>query len=206
MKSSIPKSLRNQLLGAAFVVSAVGGVGVAALHDAPSKTVLLAMELGSYYEGTRYEPYQDSAGVWTVCRGITFNVALDKTYTKAECHALELAHYQELERAAKRMYMHWRSYNLYVQASMLDMLFNLGVPQISNSTHLKLANSDNLPAACEQMTRWVWAVDARTGQKVQLAGLVDRRNSTAELCSQWGRDGHFSAPTRMAQSKQASEV
>lgn len=197
MKSSIPKSLRNQLLAAAFAVSAVGGVSTVAMHDAPSPAVRLAMELGSYYEGTRYEPYQDSAGVWTVCRGITHNIIPNKRYTPSECRHLELTHYRYLEEKAHGLYAHWYSYNVYVQASMLDMLFNLGVPQVRNSTHLKLANNGDLQGACAQMTRWVWAQDAASGKKVRLNGLVDRRDSTAELCAQWGRDGHFSSPSQV---------
>lgn len=192
--SSIPKSLRNRLLAAAFATSAVGaGVGTAVLQEpaTPSAAVVLALELGDWYEGVKYTPYQDSAGVWTVCRGITFNVIQGKTYTDAECRSLELTHYQLLENSAKKLYYDWHSYNIYVQASMLDMLFNLGVPQVRNSTHLQLANAGDLQGACAQMTRWVWARDAQTGAKVQLNGLVNRRASTAELCSEWGRTGHF---------------
>ena len=47
--------------------------------------------------------------------------------------------------------------------------------------------------ACAQMLRWVWGHDAHTGQKVRWMGLVKRRNATAEICAEWGRDGHFSA-------------
>lgn len=197
-QSSIPGVLRNRLLAVIFTITAAGGAGVVAVSShttaviIPSPAVQLAIEIGSYYEGTRYEPYQDTAGNWTVCRGITFNVQLNKTYTPSECRNLELQHYLYLEQHATLLYRHWQNYNVYVKASLLDMLFNLGVPQVKTSTHLKLANSGNLPAACEQMTRWVWAVDARSGQKIQLAGLVDRRSSTAELCAEWGRTGHFS--------------
>jgi lysozyme len=30
------------------------------------------------------------------------------------------------------------------------------------------------------------------GKKARLPGLVARREATAELCRDWGRDGHFS--------------
>lgn len=199
--SSIPKSLQARLLATVMTVSGVGvGVGVSSsiTHSNVSPAVQLAIELGDHYEGSRLVPYQDSAGVWTVCRGITFDVDINKRYSAAECKALEAGHYKELERVAKTLYKNWYSYNVYVRASMLDMLFNLGVPQVRNSTHLKLANNGDLQGACEQMTRWVWAQDAASGKKVRLNGLVSRRNSTAELCAQWGRDGHFSSPINMA--------
>jgi lysozyme len=41
------------------------------------------------------------------------------------------------------------------------------------------------------MPRWVYGTVA--GQRAKLPGLVDRRDTTRELCADWGRDGHFSA-------------
>lgn len=192
--SNLPKPLRNKLLAIAAALGTAAGV-TAALQEPThiSPAVALAMEVGSYYEGSRLTAYQDSAGVWTVCRGITVNVQPDTVYTEAQCRQLERAHYLELEQAAQALYIRWHSYNPYVQASLLDMLFNLGVPQVRRSRHLQLANLGDLQGACAQMTRWVWAVDAQTGQKVPLSGLKNRRQSTAELCAQWGRNGHFSA-------------
>lgn len=198
MASNLPIPLKTRLLSTAAVTlcSFVGMAMIVHEPSAPNTTspaVALAMEIGSYYEGSRLTAYQDSAGVWTVCRGITANVQPNTVYTETQCRQLERAHYLELEQAAQSLYRHWHSYNPYVQASLLDMLFNLGEPQVRRSTHLKLANAGDLIAACQQMTRWVWAVDAQTGQKVQLEGLKNRRQSTAELCQDWGRDGHFSA-------------
>src|SRR5690606_19447593 len=100
--------------------------------------------------------------------GITHGVVITKTYTESECKQLELAHYQALENTARGLYHHWGDYNVWVRASMLDMLYNLGAPQVRQSTHLRLANAGNLTAACQQMTRWVWARDAATGKKIQL--------------------------------------
>lgn len=195
--SSVPSFLRTRLLAVAL---AAGGAGFGAASiatntvDSPSPELLLAMELGAYYEGVRFTPYQDAGGIWTVCRGITgAAVKRGKTYTEAECKQLELTHYQRVEREAKQLYTHWSEYNIWVRASMLDMLYNLGSPQVRTSTHRKLANAGDLPGACLQMTRWVWGRDARTGKKVQWNGLVERRGTTAELCSSWGRDGHFSS-------------
>ncbi|MDO4725334.1 glycoside hydrolase family protein [Vandammella animalimorsus] len=200
--SSVPSSLTRRLLSTATAAS-VGlgaGLGVSSVGHvpAPSPEVLLAMEIGAHYEGLRFTPYRDGGGVWTVCRGIT-GPAVDqaartgKRYSEAECKRLELAHYAQAERDARRLYRHWGSYNMWVRASMLDMLYNLGAAQVGASTHVREANAGRLDAACAQMLRWVWGRDARTGQKVRWAGLVKRRNATAEICAEWGRDGHFSA-------------
>lgn len=195
--SSVPLSLRTSLLATAIGASAAGvGVGVTVSEPpatAPSAEVLLAMEIGGYYEGLRLTPYRDGGGIWTVCRGITgAAVVRNKRYTESECKRLELAHYTGVEREARKLYTHWDTYNIWVQASMLDMLYNLGAPQISTSTHVRLANAGNLPGACAQMLRWVWGRDVKTGLKVQWQGLKNRRATTEEICSEWGRDGHFS--------------
>ena len=48
-----------------------------------------ALVLIPTYEGVRYEPYQDVAGVWTICYGHTgSDIQLGKLYTDAECKAL----------------------------------------------------------------------------------------------------------------------
>lgn len=63
--SSVPSFLRTRLLAVAL---AAGGAGFGAASiatntvDSPSPELLLAMELGAYYEGVRFTPYQD-AGV-----------------------------------------------------------------------------------------------------------------------------------------------
>lgn len=197
--SSVPTGLRGRLLTVGLAASIGAGTGFTASEltatDAPalSTSVLLAMELGDHYEGVRFTPYRDTGGIWTVCRGITgAAVRPGKTYTESECKQLEVAFYQRIEQEAKSIYTHWNSYNVWVQASMLDMIYNLGSGQVRSSTHRKLANAGDLLGACQQMTRWVYGRLASTGQKVQLAGLVKRRATSAELCADWGRDGHFS--------------
>lgn len=198
--SSVPSGLRGRLLSVGLAASIGAGTGFATSEltdtDAPvlSTSVLLAMELGNHYEGVRFTPYRDTGGIWTVCRGITgAAVRPSKTYTETECKQLEIAFYQRIEREAKSLYTHWNSYNPWVQSSLLDMIYNLGSGQVRSSTHRKLANAGDLTGACQQMTRWVYGRLASTGQKVQLAGLVKRRTTSAELCADWGRDGHFSS-------------
>lgn len=191
-------ALRNRLVQAALAIATAAG-GMAATHYAnqPSPAVLLAMELGSYYESSGRHigvPYVDKAGKGqplTVCNGITGpEVVAGRYYSREDCRRLELRRYQAVERWAKRAFAHWSTYNIWVQASMLDMAFNLGEGAVEGSTLMRLANAGDLEGACEQMPRWVrGTVD---GRSVVRPGLVDRRGATRELCAQWGRDGHFS--------------
>ncbi|THJ30930.1 lysozyme, partial [Lampropedia aestuarii] len=129
--SKIPASLKQRLLVAAFSLSAAGGYAVYEASQ-PSAAVQLAHEIGAHYESSGRHigtPYVDTLGKgrpWTVCNGVTGpDVIAGKTYTREECKALELKILQRSEKAAKRMFAHWDDYNVWVQASIIDMLYNL---------------------------------------------------------------------------------
>ena len=192
------EAIRNRLLAAAASI-AMGAAGVAGYVDThPSAEVRLAMELGAHFESSGRHigtPYVDKLGKGqplTVCNGVTGpEVVAGRYYTPEDCKRIELPKYLAAEKAAKRLFKHWGTYNVWVRASFIDMIYNLGEPAVSGSSMLTLANAGNLAAACAQMPRWVYGTVG--GQRVVLNGLVDRRQTTGELCSDWGRDGHFSA-------------
>ena len=196
--------LKRRLLDAAMALT-IGAAGGVATHYAvqggpPSDAVVLAMELGSYYESSGRHigtPYIDRLGKGqplTVCNGVTGKgVVAGRTYTPDDCKRLELPRYTEAERQARSALRHWGGYNAWVQASFIDMVYNLGPGVLTGTTIARLANAGDLTGACEQMPRWVYGTVR--GQKQQLPGLVDRRATTRELCAEWGRDGHFSAQT-----------
>lgn len=195
-------AIRNRLLttATAIAASALGAGSLFYVQEAntPSPAVLLAMDIGHHFESSGKhigKPYIDKVGKgqpWTVCAGIT-GKGVDPTryYTPEDCKALETPRYIQAERDAKRALTNWSSYNVWVRASFIDMMFNVPSALAPNTTIRKLANAGRLDAACEQMPRWVYGTVS--GKSVQLQGLVDRRVTTAELCAQWGRPGHFSA-------------
>ena len=196
--SKVPAVLRSKLLQVAMGF-AVGATTYVAIDQPakPSQAVQLAMELGAHYESSGRHigvPYVARLGAGqplTVCNGVTGpEVVAGRYYSKEDCYRLELPKYLEAERAAKRLFKHWAAYNHWVQASFLDMLYNLGEAKVAGSSLLRLANAGDLEAACAQMPRWVRGTV--NGQSVALPGRVDRRTTTAELCRDWGRDGHFS--------------
>lgn len=198
MPSRIPEPLKSTLVATAVAASVAAGGGVAFLgSERPSASVLLAHEIGAYYESSGKHigtPYIDKIGKgqpWTVCNGVTGkDVIPGKYYSEAECKQLEIAILQKAERAAKGMFLHWGDYNVWVQASMIDMLYNLGNASLVSSTLLRKANAGDLTGACNEMTRWVYGTV--NGVKTRLGGLVGRRGSTQEVCLEWGRSGHFS--------------
>ena len=98
--------------------------------------------------------------------------------------------YLEAERLAKAALRYWDTYNMWVQASIIDMVYNLGGSVLNGTTLVKRANAGDLAGACEQMPRWIYGTV--NGKSAVLAGLVDRRSTARELCAEWGRTGHFS--------------
>lgn len=191
--------LRNRLLAVAATLALGGGGALVVQHAPPPATpaVMLAMEIGSHYEsGGRHIgiPYVDKIGKGqplTVCRGVTgAGVVAGKYYTPEDCERLELPRYLEAERLAKGALRFWGTYNVWVQASIIDMVYNLGASVLNGTTLVRLANGGDLDGACAQMPRWVFGTV--NGKSVMLAGLVDRRTTTRELCAEWGRPGHFS--------------
>jgi lysozyme len=105
--------------------------------------------------------------------------------------SLELPIYQAKTKEAEAMFRYWPEYNIWVRASLIDMIYNLGAEAIKKSTLLAKANAGDLIGMCKQMGRFVYGTV--NGKKVKMNGLGDRRQTTEELCVQWGRDGHFSA-------------
>lgn len=193
--------VKKRLLAAAVALAAgAGGMATQYANQAqqPSPAVVLAMEIGAHYEsGGRHigKPYVDKLGKgqpWTVCNGVTGKgVDPNRYYTPDDCKRLELPKYLQAERAALGLFTHWGGYNVWVKASMIDMIYNLGPEALQGSALHRLANAGDLAGACQQMPRWVRGTV--NGQKVPLPGLVDRRDTTQELCAEWGRTGHFSA-------------
>ena len=194
--------LRRRLIEAALALT-VGAAGGVATHYAaqpvrPSAAVVLAMELGAHFESSGRHigmPYIDKLGKGqplTVCNGVTgAGVVAGRYYTTDDCKRLELPRYLEAERQARAALRHWDSYNVWVQASFIDMVYNVGPGVLDGTTIARLANTGNLAGACAQMPRWVRGTVG--GKSVALPGLIDRRDTTRELCAEWGRDGHFSA-------------
>ena len=189
--------LRNRLLAVAATLALGGGGALVVQTAPPSPSVQLAMEIGSHYEsGGRHigVPYIDKIGKGqplTVCRGVTgAGVVAGKYYTSDDCAKLELPRYLEAERLARAALRFWSTYNVWVQASIIDMVYNLGASVLNGTTLVRLANAGDLDGACAQMPRWVFGTV--NGKSVMLAGLVDRRMTTRELCAEWGRPGHFS--------------
>lgn len=137
--------------------------------------------LTKHFEGTRYTPYRDPAGIWTVCEGITGpDVILNKTYTPAECDTLGVKHRKIAEQRAKAALIYWDSYGEWTQAALIDFVFNLGPASVHNTRIARLLNAGDLEGGCRELNRWVKA--RVKGELVTLNGLVTRRGAESEIC------------------------
>ena len=73
-----------------------------------------------------------------------------------------------------------------MQAALIDWLYNLGEnPATVNSTLRAKFNRGDIDGGCRELTKWVKG--RVNGQLVTLNGLLDRRETTQELCLSWGR-------------------
>lgn len=128
------------------------------------------------WEGLETKAYRDIVGVPTVCYGETRGVRMSDNYTPAQCLAMLQRgvgeYYEDLQ-----PYMTNPNIPVGVQASMLELAYNVGVRTAGNSTMMKLANQGKFVAACNELRKWVKA----GGQTIK--GLVNRRaDSKVALC------------------------
>lgn len=158
-------SIKNKVAAAAF------GVAVA-----------LTSPLLEEIEGVRYKPYKDIAGVWTVCAGITGpDVILGKTYTKKECDALLAKHIQVAKKEVDKQVKVEIPDSM--RAAMYSFTYNAGVGAFRNSTMLKLINQGKLSEACDQLYRWTYYHNPKTGKREKSKGLLNRRKVEYKYCT-----------------------
>lgn len=141
---------------------------------AAAAALALAATAVTRFEGTRYAAYQDFGGVWTICQGHTHGVKPGDTASKEQCAAYLNADLGMANDAIDRCV----SVPLSVgeRAAYIDLIFNIGDGAFCRSTLVRVLNSGDHKAACEQLMRWTHA-----GGK-QLQGLVERRKSERDLC------------------------
>ena len=127
------------------------------------------------WEGTKYVPYQDVVGVWTVCVGHTGpDVIPGKKYTQAECDALLQADMAEANSHVRRCIP--VPMLRQVEAALTSLVFNVGPRGVCGSTLQRKAMANDWPGACEELPRW----NKAGGRAVR--GLTYRRADELRLC------------------------
>ena len=147
-------------------------------------TLAVAGVMVTHYEGTRYTPYRDPAGILTVCEGVTgADVVAGKRYTRAECDALRDKHVAIAEASVRRLIVGYDELNTWQQAALIDFTYNVGSNALANSTLRRKINAGDIAGGCHELARWVYATAG--GRKVRLAGLVTRRGAELDMCLNW---------------------
>lgn len=126
-------------------------------------------------EGTRYVPYEDIIGVWTVCEGYAqADVVRGKTYTRAECDALTGKQLAEKGAAVLRctnVALKQREYDAYTLFT-----YNVGAEAFCHASLLKKLNAGDHVGACNGLLAW----DMAGGRHVP--GLAKRRAFERDMC------------------------
>ncbi|MBA5601035.1 lysozyme [Pectobacterium aroidearum] len=135
----------------------------------------IAIVLIQWFEGVRYTPYYDVAGILTVCYGHTgSDIIIGKTYTQAECDELLE---KDMAPAAAAVERHVKvAMTDFRKAALISFTYNVGVGSLTRSTMLRKLNAGDTSEACGELRRW-----NKAGGKVW-RGLVDRRAVERELC------------------------
>lgn len=115
---------------------------------------LTATYLTVPWEGMENHAYWDRLGkVWTVCAGETSGVKKGDSYTNAECMDML---YERMERdfhqPLRACIDGFDAAPLSVQASFLDLAWNIGTGAVCRSTAAKRAEHKDWSGACEAMT------------------------------------------------------
>ena len=128
------------------------------------------------WEGLETTAYRDIVGVPTVCYGETRGVKMGDAYTKDQCmDMLKVAvgeYYTKIQPCMTN-----KDIPVGVQASLLELAYNVGTGAACKSTMMKLANQGKYKEACGELDKWIRA----GGQPIK--GLQNRRaDSKINLC------------------------
>lgn len=135
----------------------------------------------SMWEGTKYVPYRDVTGTWTVCQGITENIIPDKTYTEKECGTLlstQLAKHGKDALNCINVPISRLEYEAYT-----SFTYNVGGYNFCSSGALKELNKGNHELACKRLATAPDGKPAWSFSKGKyFQGLQNRRQDESKTC------------------------
>jgi lysozyme len=145
--------------------------------------VAIAAPLAQQWEGYRGKAYLDPVKVLTQCYGETVDVDPARIYSKDECAA----------KLRKRMAANYAPPILKCIPSLvdhhvafgavLDASYNAGPVAVCKSPMARAFNAGDYKRGCKALLDWyVTAKDRKTGVRVKLRGLVNRRAAEYRVC------------------------
>ncbi|KAA0016682.1 lysozyme [Salinicola corii] len=154
-------------------------IGGGAIGGACCLALSISIGVVKHYEGRELESYPDPVGIPTICTGHTgADVRLGQTLTDEQCDKLLAGDLGTAFDAIDRNVTPEINATMPPtrRAGIASFIFNVGEGAFRRSTLLELLNAGHPRAACDQLSRWVYA------QGKKLAGLVKRRAAERELC------------------------
>ena len=143
--------------------------------------LMLASPLLEEVEGVKYEVYDDIAGIPTVCHGITGkDVIPGKKYTRRECDDLLAKHMKVAADAVDKAVK--VEIPKTMRAALYSFTFNAGTGAFRGSTMLKKINNGDLYGGCNELWKWTYYKNPKTGKKQQSKGLKNRRAVEFKYC------------------------
>ena len=145
-----------------------------------SMVVAITMPIIAGHEGLRMEPYEDIAGVETVCYGETEGIN-KRAYTRSEC-LVRLAERvaRDYEAPISKCTAQWDSLPLPVQSASVSLAYNIGVAGFCGSSVRKSFDRRDLVEGCNNFLKWDKA--RVNGRLRQVEGLIVRRRAERKLC------------------------
>jgi len=132
----------------------------------------VAISTVALWEGKRNDPYEDLAGIQTVCYGET-NVEM-RRYSDAECKAMLAESIVKYGDGVLQCVSVPISQNTH--SALSSFAYNVGVANFCKSTVARKLNSGDTVGACNSLMAWTYV----KGKHVP--GLANRRKVERDLC------------------------
>lgn len=131
------------------------------------------------FEGFRPDAYLCPSGKWTIGFGHTRGVHDGMEITRAEAEEFLAEDIEDAASAVERFITVPLGDNQF--AALVSFTFNMGALALLQSTLRRKLNAGDHAAVPAQLRRWTWATHPITREKVELPGLVRRREAEAKL-------------------------
>ncbi|WP_087693526.1 glycoside hydrolase family protein [Pseudomonas sp. PE-S1G-1] len=123
-------------------------------------------------EGTVYEAYPDTGGVWTICTGHTLGVRRGAVASPEQCEAYLRA---DLGEAVDFVMREVPNAPLFSKIALADFAYNLGLRALARSTLLQYAKAGLHELAAQQFGRWMFVAGRDCREPKNNCGGIPRR-------------------------------
>lgn len=176
------KALVSRIIAAVVLSLAAAGYTVTeGLPPAVERAAIIAAlkVMTPEMEGTEFEAYPDTGGVWTICTGHTAGVRRGDRATPDQCAAYLAA---DLAEAVDYVMRVVPAAPLFAKIALADFAYNLGIRALARSTLLRLTLAGEYELASRQFSRWIF-IGERDCRLVQnrCSGIPKRRELQAMI-------------------------